>query len=181
MRPSVPAAFGLVAVALCPASAQAQEVFAGIYAHEVETPFTFPVDEGGVDFELGYRFAPQDALDFIGKPQPYVLASLNSQGDTSFAGAGLSWKLGKGPWYVRPGIGVVVHDGPELRFNPVTFERYDLGSRVLFEPEIAVGTNVSERLAVEASWVHISHARLFNREQNPGIDMMGVRLTYRIR
>ena len=171
-------ASALIAIA---APVGAQEVFAGAYAHEVETPFTFPVDEGGVDIELGYRFAPQEALDFLGKPQPYVLASLNSQGDTSFAGAGLSWKLGDGPVFVRPGIGVVVHDGPDLKFDPVTFQRYDLGSRVLFEPEIAVGTQVSDRLAVEASWVHISQGRLFNWKQNPGIDMMGVRLTYRIR
>ena len=51
---------------------------------------------------------------------------------------------------------------------------------VLFEPEIAIGTDLSERVSVEASWVHISNARLFNREQNPGIDMMGVRLNWKI-
>jgi len=34
---------------------------------------------------------------------------------------------------------------------------------------------VSKRVSLEASWVHISNARLFNREQNPGIDMIGVR------
>ena len=58
--------------------------------------------------------------------------------------------------------------------------RTDLGSRVLFSPELAVGARLSQRLSAEASWVHISGARLFNNEQNPGIDMMGVRLNYRL-
>lgn len=154
----------------------AQEAFVGAYFHEVDTPLTFPVDESGADIELGYRFAPVEALSFIGKPQPYVLASINTAGDTNFAGGGLSWKLGNGPIYVRPGIGLIVHDGPSERFDPVTLRRTDLGSRVLLEPEIAIGAQVTERVSVEASWVHISHAQLFNSQQNPGIDMMGVRV-----
>ena len=81
-----------------------------------------------------------------------------------------------GPVYLRPGVGLVVHDGPSDRIDPVSGRHTELGSRVLFEPEIALGLNVSSRLAVEASWVHISHAQLFNGTQNPGIDMMGVRL-----
>ncbi len=159
--------------------ASAQEIFAGAYFHEVETPLTFEVDEGGADIQAGYRFAPVEALGFIGKPQPYVLASINTAGDTSFAGGGLSWKVGVGgDIYVRPGIGLIVHDGPGERFDPVSGQRTDLGSRVLFEPEIAIGARVSDRLSIEASWVHISHAQLLNSEQNPGIDMMGVRLNW---
>jgi hypothetical protein len=46
---------------------------------------------------------------------------------------------------------------------------------VLFEPELGIGAQVTDRLSVEASWVHMSHARLFSR-QNPGIDNLGVRL-----
>ena len=158
------------------APAAAQEVFAGVYVHEVETPLTFAVNESGADVELGYRFAPAEGLSFLGKPQPYMLASINTAGDTSFVGGGLSWKVGKGPVYLRPGIGIIVHDGPSSRFDPATGRRTDLGSRVLFEPEIAIGARVSERVSVEASGVHISQAQIFNSQQNPGIDMMGVRL-----
>ena len=85
-----------------------------------------------------------------------------------------------GPVYIRPGVGLALHHAPDLRVDPATRIRTDLGSRVLFEPEIAIGTNLSERVSIEASWVHISNARLFNRAQNPGIDMMGVRLNWKI-
>ena len=160
--------------------AQAGEVFAGAYVHGVETPLTFYTGEDGADVELGYRFDGIEALSAVGKPAPYLIASLNTAGDTSFAGAGLSWKLGKGPVYLRPGVGLVMHDGPSGRIDPASGRHTELGSRVLFEPEIALGLNVSSRLAVEASWVHISHAQLFNGTQNPGIDMMGVRLNWKL-
>jgi lipid A 3-O-deacylase len=163
------------------APVSAQELFGGVYVHAVDTPFTLDTGEHGTDIEAGYRFDPIEGLSAIGKPAPYVIASLNTAGDTSFAGAGLSWKIGKGPVYVRPGIGLVVNDAPSYRVDPVTGYRTDLGSRVLFEPEIAIGTRITPRLGIEASWVHISHARLFNSEQNPGIDMMGLRLIYKVR
>ncbi len=161
--------------------ASAQELFGGVYVHAVDTPFSLDTGEHGADIEAGYRFAPIEGLHAIGKPAPYVIASVNTAGDTSFAGAGLSWKIGKGPVYLRPGIGLVVNDAPSYRVDPATGYRTDLGSRVLFEPEIAIGTRITPRLGIEASWVHVSHARLFNREQNPGIDMMGLRLTYKVR
>ena len=50
---------------------------------------------------------------------------------------------------------------------------------MLFEPELAVGAQVNGRLSVEASWVHMSHAQLFSRE-NPGIDNLGVRLNLQL-
>lgn len=168
-------------LAVTPASVQAQEVFGGIYAHAVDTPFTLETTEtGSADIAAGVRFDGIEALDFLGSPEPYVLGSLNLAGDTSFAGAGLAWTIGKGPFFVRPGIGLVVHDGPELRVNPATGIRTDLGSRVLFEPEIGVGYRVNERASVEAHWMHISQGQIFDSDQNPGIDMIGVRVNWRI-
>lgn len=168
-----------IALALS-ATANAQEVFAGAYVHGVDTPLTFYTGEDGLDIAAGYRFAPIESLGAIGKPAPYVIASVNTSGDTSFAGAGLSWTIGKQRVYLRPAVGLVVHDGPGERYDPVRQRETDLGSRVLFEPEIGLGYRVSDRLAVEASWMHVSHARLFNSKQNPGIDMMGVRLAWRM-
>lgn len=179
MKPFL-ACFALLAtLALAPRPAAAQEAFVGAYAHAVDTPLTFRTGEGGADLAVGYRFARIDALGFLGRPAPYVIASLNSDGDTSFAGVGLSWKLGGGPVYARPELGVVIHDGPALRIGPDGVHS-ELGSRVLFEPGLALGTQLSQRVAIEASWVHISQGRLFNWKQNPGIDMWGARLNVKL-
>lgn len=159
------------------APAQAGEVYGGVYVHAVDTPFTFETGEGGVDFQLGYRFDPIDGFWDI---EPYVIGSLNSDGDTSFAGVGISKKLNIGQVYLRPGVGVVVHDAPSYRVDLERGMRTDLGSRVLLEPEIALGTQVSERVSFEASWVHVSHARIFDSGQNPGIDMMGLRVNVKM-
>jgi hypothetical protein len=167
--------------ALAPAAACAQEVFAGVYVHGVDTPFTLYTGEDGTDLELGYRFAPLKALHAIGSPSPYVIGSLNTVGDTSFAGVGLDWRFGlKGPLYIRPGVGIVVHDGPGHRVDYTRHEETDLGSRVLFEPELGLGYQLDPKLSFEASWTHISQGRLFNAHQNPGIDMWGVRANYRL-
>ena len=174
--------FVAAALATClPTSpVSAQEVFAGVYQHGVDTPFTLETGEGGTDIAAGYRFAPVDALRVIGSPSPYVLGSVNTSGDTSFAAVGLSWTLGKGPVFVRPGIGLAIHDGPSTRFNPVTGRETDLGSRILFEPEIGIGYRLNERLSAEAHWMHVSHARLFDSDQNPGLDIIGLRVNYRL-
>ena len=169
-----------LALPLAAAPAQAQEVFGGVYVHAVDTPLSLDTGEPGADIEAGYRFAPIEGLSVIGKPSAYLIASVNTGGGTSFAGAGVSWKIGKGRVYIRPGLGLVVHNAPSYRADAATGFRTDLGSRVLFEPELAIGTRISPRLGIEASWVHVSHAQLFNREQNPGIDMMGLRLTYAV-
>ena len=172
----------LLASAIAPFAAgpaHADEVFVGAYVHEVDTPFTLKVAESGADIALGYRFAPIERWKAIGRPAPYVIASINTAGGTSFAGGGLSWTLGKGRVYFRPAIGLVVHDGRNRRIDPVSGRDRGLGSRVLFEPEIAVGWRASKQLSLEASWMHISHAQLFDSNQNPGIDMIGLRLNWK--
>lgn len=165
--------------AAAPAYAQEAELFGGIYAHAVDTPLSFSVDEGGADIELGYRGAPIAALKAVGSPAPYAFVSVNTAGDTDFISAGLAWKVDLGPVYVRPGVGLSLNNGPERRVD-ANGTRTDLGSRVLFEPELGVGVEMGERTSIEASWVHISGARLFNYDQNPGIDMFGVRVNYRL-
>jgi lipid A 3-O-deacylase len=171
---SFPIAAAAAAAALAAAPAQAQEIFGGIYAHDVNW-VTRSGLESGVDLQLGWRGGK--ILPMLGGPRPHVLVSVNSAGDTHFAAAGVSWRLGN-PLYVRPGIGLAVHTGPS-RFDP-TGRRIWFGSRVLFEPEIGIGYRISPRLSAEASWVHLSHAKLFNG-QNPGLDTVGVRLNYQLR
>ena len=171
------------AAAACAASlltatpAAAGEIFAGLYAHDVDTGLTKSGIEDGVDLELGWRGDRIRALSAIGSPSPHAFVSVNSAGDTHFAAAGISWKIGR-QVYVRPGVGLAVHTGPG-RVVPGD-NRIDFGSRILFAPEIGVGVQVSEQVSVEASWVHLSHAQLFSG-QNPGLDTIGVRINYRFR
>lgn len=169
----------LAAAAVATASPlSAQEIWAGIAAHGVDTPVTFDTGESGADLQVGYRFASERALSLIASPAPYVLAIVNTDGGTNLAAAGLGWKLGD-TVYARPGIGIAIHDGPSLRVRASDNIRTDLGSRILFEPELAIGWQASPRLGIEASWVHVSHAQLFSG-QNPGLDIIGARLVLKL-
>jgi hypothetical protein len=175
MKTTVLAAAVLASIAAAPASAR--EVFGGAYFHDVKTGLTVSGIEDGVDFELGWRGGRIDALSIVGTASPHAFVSVNSAGDTHFAAAGVDWKIGKTA-YLRPGIGLAVHTGPG-RVVPGD-NRIDFGSRVLFAPEIGAGVQVNDRLSVEASWVHLSHAKIFG-PQNPGLDTIGLRLNYRFR
>jgi lipid A 3-O-deacylase len=159
----------LFAAAAASSRADAGELFGGVYVHDVKLPTDKSGLENGLDLQLGYRGGR-----IAGTPlQPYVFGALNTSGETSYAGAGISARFGK-KIFIRPGVGLAIHNGSAgdyYRTDEIAF-----GSRVLFEPEVAVGTQINDRLSVEASWVHMSHATLFSGE-NPGIDNLGVRLT----
>ena len=166
----------VAALLAVPRPAQGAEVFGGVLAHDIDSPLTAGGFEGGADFELGWRGGRIRALRVIGAPSPYVFGSLHTGGDTHFAAGGLSWRIGD-RLFLRPGIGIAIHtrDSNGVRNG----FRTDLGSRVLFEPELGLGYRVTDRFSIEASWVHISQAQLFSR-QNPGMDSVGVRLSYRL-
>jgi len=154
--------------------ARAGEIFGGVYAHDIDSPLTKSGIEKGADIQLGYRWGR------IGKTplEPYLFGAVNTAGETHYAGVGLSAKFGNRV-FVRPGIGIALHTGSAKDFEDPTNGEIDFGSRILFEPELGLGFRLSERAAVEASWVHMSHAQLFG-QQNPGIDNVGVRLSWRL-
>ncbi len=175
MKPSILTGLAIVATAAA-TPAQAGELFGGLYVHGVDTPLTLGGSpEGGVDFQLGFRGGPIIAGTGL---EPYVFGALNSKGDTSYAAAGLSWKFGD-RIYVRPGLGIAVHTGSARNTDNPFNDKIEFGSRVLFEPELGIGARISERMTIEASWVHLSHATLFGK-QNPGIDNIGVRLNWKL-
>lgn len=160
-----------------PAGAQAAELFAGLHVHDVKLPLDESGIETGVDFSLGVRGGD------IGRVwrfefQPYVFGAVNSAGNTDYAAAGIAAKLPLGAgWYFRPGLGIAIHDGSAGKFY--RSDKIAFGSRVLAEPEIAVGKQLNRRLSVEASWVHMSHAQIFGPE-NPGIDNVGLRVNLKL-
>ena len=162
------ALFVAAAATLVAAPAHAGEIFGGVYVHDVDTVLTKSGFESGADVQLGYRG------NGIGpwRVQPYGFIAVNTDSETSYGAIGLSKKFGD-RYYVRPGVGVAVHTGSAGNFQRT--DRIAFGSRILFEPELAIGAQINDRISVEGSWVHMSHAQLFG-SQNPGIDNFGVRL-----
>ena len=162
-----------------PAPAFAQEVFAGLLAHDVHLPIDKSGQEHGAELELGFRSRPVVPLGFVGGPSLYVRGALAASGGTDFVSAGLSWQLGHGRVYVRPEVGLAVQTGRMPVFD-AGGTRTDLGSRFVFEPAVAIGYRIAPLLSVEAALVHRSHAGLFNSRQNPGMDSVGLRLNVRL-
>jgi lipid A 3-O-deacylase len=157
------------------APANAGEIFGGLYLHDVDTPLSKSGIESGVDVHLGYRWDPIGGERGV---QPYAFAAVNSAGNTHYAAAGVSYKFGD-QIYFRPGLGLAVHTGSAKDFQDPTNDKIDFGSRILFAPEVALGARLNDRMSLEASWVHLSHAQVFGR-QNPGMDVIGARLNWKM-
>jgi len=157
--------------------ANAAELFGGLHVHDVKTPLDESGIESGIDVSLGLR-GGDIAHVWRAELQPYVFGALNSAGNTDYAAVGVAAKVPLGGrWYVRPGVGIAIQDGSAGKYYRT--DRIAFGSRVLAEPEFAIGTQLTSRLSVEASWVHMSHAQVFGKE-NPGIDNLGVRVNVRL-
>ncbi|MGN6850480.1 MAG: acyloxyacyl hydrolase [Sphingomicrobium sp.] len=159
--------------AVIPSAAEAGELFGGVFVHDVKTPLDKSGIESGIDFSVGYRGGAIAHL-FSGVLQPYLFGAVNSAGDTDYAAAGIAVKFPLGrKWYIRPGFGLAIHDGSAAKYY--RSDKIAFGSRVLFEPELGIGTRLNRRLSLEASWIHMSHAQVFGKE-NPGMDNIGMRL-----
>lgn len=194
------AALGLAALGNA-GQARAAEAFVGVYAHDV----TFIGDlvglgaagrEHGVDVHLGYRTGPIQSLGFIWNPQAHAFVSVNSQDTSHFAAVGLNWRIPLGQKvYFRPGIGLAYTTGkkkhpsatdPGLslaeqdRRASLYYNRIAFGSKVLFEPEFALGVDLSDRLALEASYTHLSNGQIFAQGKNQGLDDAGLRLVWKL-
>ena len=170
------ALLGLSMLALvAPSAAQADELFGGLYVHDVKTPLNEAGIENGMDVMVGWR-GDRIARIWGASLQPCVFGALNTAGETNYAAAGLSAKFG-GDIFIRPGVGVALHSGSAADYFRT--DKIAFGSRVLFQAEVGIGTRIDQRVSMEASWVHMSHGTLFSRE-NPGIDNFGMRLNLRL-
>lgn len=188
----------LIAIALvlggASSPADAGEVFAGAYAHDVDDGISYGKFESGAQIVVGVRTTSLDELAFLGKPRVHLLLGVNTNGETSYAATGLAWRFNVTErLYVQPGVGIAIHDGrvnlpspdapglsPQERLKRTADRRtkLDLGSRVLFEPELSIGWKATRRLSWELSWIHLSHARLAG-SYNPGVGDVGLRVLYR--
>lgn len=176
--------------------AAAGEVFAGLYAHDIDDGISYGKFEDGAQVVAGVRTTSLEELRFLGKPRLHLLAGVNTSGGTNYIAAGMAWRFRlseSGRAYIQPGIGLAVHDRRVAFPSPdeagisdqerlkrlFDFQnKLDLGSRVLFEPELTVGWKATPRLSVELSWIHLSHGRLAGH-YNPGVADVGLRFSYR--
>ena len=184
-------ALAAVSAMLAPAaSAQAiDSIRIGVMDHNIKvTDGKNANKEDGVNINGELRFASPDFLKIIFSPHPYIMASVNTAGDTSYGGVGLEWdwEFAKG-WHVEPGVGYVIHDGvKESPFPQGSQESFDysqehvfLGSRDLFRTSLAVTWDINETWAVQGIFEHLSHGQILGNGRNQGLDELGVRAVYR--
>ena len=193
-QPAHLAAAAGLALALAASPALAGEAFAGLYGHDIVDHISFGNTERGQQIVFGVRTAPVE-IPWLFNPRVHLLAGLNTANETDYLAAGFSWRFrfGGDRFYFEPGIGGAVHTGkvdlpspydPNIsiaeaarRYNDWQ-TKLDLGSRVLFEPEWSLGWKATDRISVEVSWIHLSHAKLAG-QQNPGLGDFGIRAVYR--
>jgi lipid A 3-O-deacylase len=134
--------------------------------------------ESGADIELQVLGPRLDALGVLGRPRPYASAALNTDGDTSFAAAGLVWRRDWTPrWSGEIQFGYAVHDGEIDSTDPViAATRLQLGSRDLFRTALGVDYRLSPDWSVGLQWTHLSHGEILGDGRNQGIDAAGIRI-----
>ncbi len=162
----------------------------GVMAHNIAV-----IDRDNSDKEDGPNlngeilFNSPGFLKAIGAPKPYLMASANVAGDTSFAAVGLSWdwEFADG-WHLEPGFGYAVHDGelknPFPPDQPIPRQNYQdttllLGSRDLFRSSLALTRDIGEDWAVQVLYEHLSHGQILGEGTNQGLDELGVRFVWR--
>lgn len=163
---------------LAPAQATEQAVNStrilaiGVLAHD--RGFASDHHEDGVDLNLELQFAP---LDVFGSPRPHLGTTLNFQGDTSVAYAGLGFRLRETKqWFADLHLSAALHDGP-LHKDPVRCQLYSdcgYGIRVMPRLGLEIGYRLSPAASVSLLYSHMSHKWIIGGE-NEGLDHIGVR------
>lgn len=182
------AAFG-AALAMAPAAhAGVNEVHVGVIQHNVCISACKNADkEDGPNVELQVSFDSPEFLSWAASPQPYVLASINTAGDTSFGGFGFEWRWNFADnWAIEPGLGYVVHDGevdnPYASGTPESAdfaaEHVLLGSEDLFRISLGLTHDFEGPWEAQVMVEHYSHGQIIGTGRNQGVDEVGVRLGY---
>ncbi len=189
------AAAAFILTGLASASARADDLFAGLYAHAIAE--AHGREDDSFDASVGYRWDTGGLLRWLGAPKIHLITAFNDKYSTDFIAAGFDWPI-KLParFYFRPGIGLAYTTGKaslpavnapgltpvqiQARFNEYN-ERITFGDNVLFEPEFALGYALTPKLAIEASYIHLSNGQILHQGRNEGLDDAGLRLSYHFR
>jgi hypothetical protein len=175
--------------------ARADDLFGGMYGHAVLE--AHGREDDSFDTMVGYRTNPLPFLSWIFKPQLHVMVSINDRYPDDFAAVGFDWRIRFSErWYFRPGIGLAYNTGKanipavygpgvspaQSLINLHEYEtRIAYGDHYLFEPELAFGYNISPKISLEASYVHLSNGQILHQGKNEGVDDAGLRLNYHFR
>lgn len=107
-------------------------------------------------------------------PRPHIGGSLNFDGGTSFAYAGLSWTVDVTPHiFVEGSFGGAVHNGRDRPYD----DRQALGCSPLFRESGSVGVRLSANWSVLATVEHLSNGGTCS-DGNRGLTNIGARVGY---
>ncbi len=180
----------LTASALAPASAQLiEEVRVGVLQHNICVNDCKNANkEDGPTVEGELVFASPDVFKYLLQPRPFLVASLNVSGDTSYGGGGLmwNWDFAEG-WSLEPSLGYVIHDGatesPFPQGSPESFafsqENVLLGSEDLFRSALSLNRDFGENWGLQLHYEHLSHGQIIGEGRNQGLDSAGIRAYWR--
>ena len=151
-------------------------------------------EEDGVNLQAEIVFQTPSFLKwkYLFSPEPFIVGSVNTSGDTNFGGFGLSWdvQLGrKDRWEFETNFAYIIHDGeidipfPDELGNPANQEFDDenilFGSRDLFRTTFAFNRHINDRWGVSFVYEHLSHGQILGSGRNQGSDSLGGRIYYR--
>ncbi len=184
------AAASVAAIVVAPAAvAQVDSVRLGVMQHNICVIDCKNADkESGVNVAGELRFKSPDFLGWAGSPYPYLMASVNTEGNTSYGGGGLSWDFEFAPgWSLEPGLGYVLHDGvnnnPFANGTPEAAAFFEenvlLGSTDLFRTSLALTWEISPGFAVQGIYGHLSHGQILGKGRNQGLDEIGIRAVWK--
>ena len=181
-------AFSAALAAAPAAHAGVEEFHVGVLDHNICVTNCDNADkEDGPNVTFQVSFDSPGFLEWAGSPQPYVMASVNTAGDTSYGGVGLEWRWTfAGNWALEPGVGVVVHDGatdnPFANGTPeaaaFSEENVLLGSDVLFRTSLGLTYDFEGPWEAGLFFEHLSHGQILASGRNQGLDEFGIRIGY---
>jgi lipid A 3-O-deacylase len=121
-------------------------------------------------------FTASDLFTSYFIPRPHMGGSLNFDGRTSFAYAGLSWTIDVTPnVFVEGSFGGAIHNGKESS-HPLS-DRQALSCSPLFRESGSVGVRLSANWSVMATIEHLSDGGTCS-DENRGLTNVGARVGY---
>jgi lipid A 3-O-deacylase len=171
------------------AHAKVESATFGLLVHSVPASDIKNSDkESGLDLQAQVNFTAPGFFKYALSPQPYLIATLNTNGDTSYGGFGFQWDfrfLDK--WHFDPAVGYVIHNGYTNEPYPKSDRRYQayidshllLGSKDLFRLALAVSREFGDNVEGQLSFEHLSHGYIIGDGRNQGLDNAGLRLIYK--